>query len=81
MVGRKAMQKWEYMQVMRIDTPPTTQWTINDQSVGVTSFIGLLNQMGTDGWELVGFTGTTTTFAFGSTSGAAREYILKRPLP
>jgi hypothetical protein len=75
------MQKWEYMQVMRIDTPPTIQWTINDQSVGVTSFIGLLNQMGGDGWELVGFTATTTTLAFGSTSGTAREYIFKRPKP
>ena len=80
-VGRNAMQKWEYMQLMRIDTPTGTQWTINDQSVGVPSFIGLFNQMGNDGWELVGFTGTTTTLAFGSTSGAAREYIFKRPLP
>jgi hypothetical protein len=75
------MQKWEYMQVTRTETPPTIQWTINDQSVGVPSLVGLLNQMGNDGWELVGFTGTTTTLAFGSTSGASKEYILKRPLP
>jgi hypothetical protein len=75
------MQKWQYMQVTRTETPPTTEWTINDQRVGVTSLVELLNQMGTDGWELVGFAGTTTTLAFGSTSGAAKEYILKRPLP
>jgi hypothetical protein len=75
------MQKWEYMQVIRIDTPTGTQWTINDLSVGVPSFKGLLDQMGHDGWELVGFAGTTTTLAFGSVSGVTREYILKRPLP
>jgi hypothetical protein len=73
------MQKWEYLRILQVASFNRIDWTINGQAAGVPSFEAMLNQMGNDGWELVGLTSVASNALV---SGAATtEYILKRPLP
>jgi hypothetical protein len=78
------MQRWEYMRVVRtIPDSGKAQWTIKGQPVAISSFDDVLNQMGADGWELVGVSAVFTAGAggWGRDGGHIDEYVFKRPKP
>lgn len=75
------MQRWECYRIQEsVDNNGRQKtWLINSQQMTVPSFEGLINQMGGDGWELVGF----GMAGYANERGIAtiKEWIFKRPRP
>lgn len=69
------MVKWEYMRLLAEYDKRKKGWSVE----GI-DMMAYLNQLGQQGWEIVGYQDNTTFNQFGNITEEWKSFLMKRPM-